>query len=96
MPDNLWTAIPWIWTVTLGGALPEAGALAAAVNDAATLLREWLSGDDPLEALDSRWNASTAAELGLGSTLRSHPFANLRVWFIRPRPTASSSTPPGL
>jgi hypothetical protein len=83
-PDDLWSAIPWIWTVTLGGGLPAGGALRAAVAEAAVLLREWLSGDAPLEALDARWSTSTAAELGLGSTLRSHPFADLRAWSLRP------------
>jgi hypothetical protein len=81
-PDDLWTAIPWTWTVSLGGELPKTGALAAAVTEAAAVLREWFPGDEPIEELRARWNATPAAQLALGSTLRSHPFADLRAWSI--------------
>jgi hypothetical protein len=94
-PDDLWVAIPWTWTVALGGEAPRAGSLSSAVLEAGRLLRAFLEGEEPLEALEARWSATGAAQLGLGSTLRSHPFPDLRTWFIRPMFAASSSTPHG-
>jgi hypothetical protein len=94
-PDDLWAAIPWTWAVALGGDLPRAGLLAGGVATAAALLRSFLGGDEPLESLEARWSATAAAQLGLGSTLRSHPFPDLRTWSIRPMFAASSSTPRG-
>jgi hypothetical protein len=95
LPDDLWAAIPWIWARLLGGELPASGAMVMAVREAAEVLREWLRDDAPLEALELRWNATAACHLGLGSTLRSHPFADLRAWSIRPRSAALSSMPRG-
>ena len=83
-PEDLWAAIPWIWTVSLGGELPENGALAAAIDAGASVLREWFAGEETIAALKSRWNTAVADQLGLGSTLRSHPFADLRAWSTRP------------
>ncbi len=83
-PEDLWDAIPWTWAVALDGEAPEAGALAAAVVEGARLLGAFLAGEEPLEALEARWSTSAAARLGLGSTLRSHPFPDLRAWSIRP------------
>jgi hypothetical protein len=94
-PEDMWDAIPWIWAIALGGEPPAQGAMAGAARIAAALLGEWLGGDEPLDALEARWRASAAAPLGLGSTLRSHPFPDLRTWSIRPMFAASSSTPHG-
>jgi hypothetical protein len=94
-PEDMWTGIPWIWATALGGEPPTRGAMAGAARAAAALLREWLGGDELLDALETRWRASAAAPLPLGSTLRSHPFSDLRAWSIRPRFAASSSTPHG-
>jgi hypothetical protein len=94
-PDDVWTAIPWIWAVAAGGELPRSGSLSAAVVDAAALLASFAEGDEPLEALESRWSTRSMSELCLGSTLRSHPFPDLRTWSIRPMFAASSSTPRG-
>lgn len=93
-PEDLWEAIPWTWAVALDREPPGAGPMAAAIVEGARLLRSFLGGEEPLEALEARWSA-TAAGLGLGSTLRSHPFPDLRAWSIRPMFAASSSTPPG-
>jgi hypothetical protein len=94
-PEDLWDAIPWTWAVALDGEPPRAGAMATAVVEAARLLRSFLGGEEPLEVLEARWSATAAAPLGLGSTLRSHPFPDLRAWSIRPVFAASSSTPRG-
>lgn len=83
-PDDLWSAIPWVWVVSLGGAAPQVGALAAAVSEGASILAKWLAGDGPLDALKRSWDEAVGAQLALGSTLRSHPFADLRSWSIRP------------
>ena len=92
-PDDLWAAIPWTWAVLLGGERPRGGVLTGAVVEAAAVLREWLGGDESIETLRARWSATGAAPLALGSTLRSHPFPDLRAWSIRPRFAVSSSTP---
>jgi hypothetical protein len=94
-PEDLWDAIPWTWAVALEGEPPRAGPVVAAVVEGARQLRSFLLGDEPLEALEARWCASSAAQLALGSTLRSHPFPDLRAWSIRPVFAASSSTPHG-
>jgi hypothetical protein len=94
-PGDLWAAIPWIWALSLGGDSPASGAMATAVKAAAGVLGDWLRDDTPYEALEPRWNATAACHLGLGSTLRSHPFADVRAWSIRPRSAASSSMPRG-
>lgn len=82
--EDLWAAIPWIWVVSLGAPAPLTGALASAVADAARILGEWLAGERPFDALKQGWNEEVGAKLALGSTLRSHPFADLRAWSIRP------------
>ena len=87
-PDDLWAAIPWVWALSLGGAAPRVGALAAAVSEASSILVAWLAGDEPIEALKRSWNDAVGAQLALGSTLRSHPFADLRAWSIRPTSAA--------
>lgn len=94
-PEDMWSSIPWIWATALGGEPPARGAMAASTRVAAALLCEWLGGDEVLDALETRWQASAAAPLPLGSTLRSHPFPDLRAWSIRPMFAASSSTPRG-
>ena len=88
-PEDLWAAIPWIWAVVLGGEPPRAGAMAGAVVEAARLLRAFLEGSEPVPALEARWNGTSSAKLGLGSTLRSHPFPDIRAWSIRPMFAAS-------
>lgn len=94
-PDDLWTAIPWIWAGALGAPPPATGLFAPAVIDAISVLCEWFSSDEPLDVLRSHWHARTGNRLALGSTLRSHPFADLRSWFIRPQFAASSLTSRG-
>jgi len=94
-PDDLWTAIPWTWAVAAGGEPPHRGSLAGAVVEAAACLASFCEGDEPLEALESRWNTRRSAQLCLGSTLRSHPFPDLHTWSIRPMFAVSSSTPRG-
>ena len=85
-PGDLWDAIPWTWAVALGGEPPRAGAMAGAVVEVAAALREWLRGEEALEALEAR---CAGRGLALGSTLRSHPFPDLRAWSIRPMFAAS-------
>jgi len=94
-PVDLWGAIPWTWAVALEHDPPGVGPMAVAIVEGARLLRSFLGGEEPLEALEARWSATAAAPLGLGSTLRSHPFPDLRAWSLRPRFAASSSTPRG-
>lgn len=83
-PDDLWVAIPWTWTSVLGGTPPEMGALGPAVRKAASVLSAWFASDELIDALKLRWNEAVGDQLALGSTLRSHPFADLRSWSIRP------------
>jgi hypothetical protein len=94
-PEDLWEAIPWTWAVALDAEPPRTGPMADAIVEAARLLRSLLLGDEPLGAIEAHWSTTAAAPLGLGSTLRSHPFPDLRAWSIRPMFAASSSTPRG-
>ncbi len=89
-PDDLWKAIPWVWTVTVGGAPPRAGPMSAAIDAAAALLAEELAGDEPFDVVRSRWAATPAlaTQLALGSIVRSHPFSDLRAWSLRPTSAA--------
>lgn len=86
-PDDLWDAIPWLWAAALGLQAPSDGRMAAAVHEAAPSFTAWLLGEEPLSTLERHW----AQQFGLaaGSTLRSHPFADLRSWSIRPKFAAS-------
>ncbi|MEJ7727896.1 MAG: hypothetical protein WKG00_01645 [Polyangiaceae bacterium] len=81
--EDLWSAIPWVWRLVLAPRSPVTGALHRQVEAAACVLREGLSMDTSPAMLDARWNTATQGTLALGSTLRSHPFADLRSWSIR-------------
>jgi hypothetical protein len=81
--EDLWTAIPWVWRLVLDRDVRVPGKLDREVAAAAGVLREALLVCGTVSDLDSRWTAATGGALALGSTLRSHPFADLRAWSIR-------------
>ena len=81
-PVDLWTAIPWTWTASLGGEV-EDGALAAVVRSAGRALGGWLEGDEELGVLEHSWRHAADEYLDLGSTLRSHPYVDALAWSLR-------------
>lgn len=82
-PAHLFEAQAWTWAAALGHDVSAAGPLAASIAAGAAVLRDGLSGDDPIARVRSRFDAVTSGALDLDSTLRSHPFADLHAGSLR-------------
>jgi hypothetical protein len=83
LPDDLWTAVPWIWAVALDAAPPAYGARAEDVTSVGSAFARSLSEGASLEDVRGIFRSACGSRCDPGVVMRSHPFPDLRAWSLR-------------